>query len=152
MRSSRQSRGDGHTLHLPARQAGRHALAVTGHADQFKHVIDATVHGFGVNASVFQGEGDLILYEGAEQLGFRILLHVSDVLGKLRDRVSGGVHAVDHDGAAHRAIGKIGDDAGQRHAQRGFSGSRRADDAYERAGRNIEVDMPQTLDGLTPVR
>ena len=85
-------------------------------------------------------------------MGFRILLHVSDMLGKLRDRVSGGVHAVDHDGAAHRAIGKIGDDAGQRHAQRGFSGSRRADDAYERAGRNIEVDMPQTLDGLTPVR
>ena len=129
----RQCRRDGHTLHLPARQAGRHALAVAGHADQIEHDVDLLVDDVRCDAAVFQRKGDLILNARAEQLRFGILLHVADTFGQRRYGMTAGVHAVDFHQSGHGAVRQIRDDSGQSHAQGGFAGAGRSNDAHERA-------------------
>ena len=86
-----------------------------------------------VMAAVFQRKGDLILNARAEQLRFGILLHVADTFGQRRYGMTAGVHAVDFHQSGHGAVRQIRDDSGQSHAQGGFAGAGRSNDAHERA-------------------
>ena len=113
----RRERGrDGHTLHLTSRQAGRHAFAVSGHADQVKHDVDLLIDEARCDSTVFQRESNLILDTRTKQLRLRILLHVADALRQRRDGVPARIHAVDFHNATHGAVGQVRNDAGQCHA------------------------------------
>ena len=113
----RRERGrDGHALHLASRQAGRYTLAVSGHADQVEHDVDLLVDDVWSYSAVFQRESDLILDTRAEQLRFRILLHVADALRQCRDGVPARIHAINFHDTTHGAVGQVRNDAGQCHA------------------------------------
>lgn len=99
-----------------SRQAGRYTFAVSGHADQVEHDVDLLVDDAWGYSAVFQRESDLILDTRAEQLRFRILLHVADALRQCRDGVPARIHAINFHDTTHGAVGQVRNDAGQCHA------------------------------------
>ena len=126
-------------------------MTVPVHADQMQHGINPLVYEVGIDTAAFHRKREFILHAGAEQLGFRILLDVSDRAGELCDSAFGGVVSGDGHSTAHHPVFRVGDDAGERHAQRGFACPRRADDAGEGSGLDGEIQAVQRLDRFTGI-